>query len=113
MTGEVEEVRQSLEMLRHEFEDLAVGGLRTVGPERLPLLRNLEDSFKKIGALHLASRLGDVANSIERDDGTAAEALMKAQASQRSFERLLTLEVARGTLNAFIATSEEEAEEHA
>lgn len=87
----MEEVVQTIERLQQTFEDLAVRGLRSCGPEQLTVLSSLHEELDRIGAAHLAGRLEDVIAKIQNDDRGSARALMRAQASLRVFERLLTL----------------------
>ena len=88
----MEEVVQTIERLQQTFEDLAVRGLRSCGAEQLTVLTSLHDELERIGASHLAGRIEDVISGIKNDDRSSARALMRAQASLRVFERLLTLE---------------------
>lgn len=92
----MEEVVQTIERLQQTFEDLAVRGLRSCGPEQLTVLTSLHEELDRIGAAHIAGRLEDVIAKIRNDDRGSARALMRAQASLRVFERLLTL----GTVEA-------------
>lgn len=92
----MEEVVQTIERLQQTFEDLAVRGLRSCGPEQLTVLSSLHEELDRIGAAHIAGRLEDVIAKIRNDDRGSARALMRAQASLRVFERLLTL----GTVEA-------------
>ncbi len=55
------------------------------------MLSSLHEELDRIGAAHLAGRLEDVIAKIQNDDRGSARALMRAQASLRVFERLLTL----------------------
>lgn len=89
---DVKEVVQTIERLQHSFEDLAVRGLRSCGADQLQVLSILHEELDRIGAAHLAGRLEDLIEKIRNDDRGAARALMRAQASLRVFERLLTLE---------------------
>lgn len=105
--SEVAEIIQTVERLEGELADLAIRGLRAVGTEHLASLRGLREEFERIGATHLAGRIGDVIDAIENDDRRGAAALMKAQASLRVFERILTLDVVRGTLQSLIVDEED------
>jgi hypothetical protein len=98
--SETAEVIRAVERLRGEFDDLAVRGLRTAGPEHLASLDALRDEFRRVGAEHLAGLIGAVAEAIRANDRAAARALLRAQASLRVFERVLTLEVAAEALAA-------------
>jgi hypothetical protein len=93
-----EEVVQTIQRLQSTFEDLSVRGLRTVGGEQLKMLSSLHEELDRIGAAHLAGRLEAVIAGIRNDDRSSARALMKAQASLRVFERILTLETAEGKM---------------
>ncbi|MBS2003460.1 MAG: hypothetical protein U0103_22135 [Candidatus Obscuribacterales bacterium] len=89
---EVQEVVQTIERLQHSFEDLAIRGLRSCGPDQLQVLSALHEELDRIGAAHLAGRLEDLIEKVRNDDRGSARALMRAQASLRVFERLVTLE---------------------
>ena len=95
-----EEIVQTMDLLQTAFEDLAVRGLRSAGPRDLATLRMVREEFERIGAGHLAGQIAAVVQAIENDDRGAARALLRAQASLRVFERILTLEVAGGLLEA-------------
>jgi hypothetical protein len=88
----LEEVVQTVERLQQSFEDLSVRGLRSCGVDQLQVLTALHEELDRIGAAHLAGRLEDLIEKIRSDDRDSARALMRAQASLRVFERLLTLE---------------------
>ena len=107
----MEEVVQTIERLQQTFEDLAVRGLRSCGPEQLTVLSSLHEELDRIGAAHLAGRLEDVIAKIRSHDRGSARALMRAQASLRVFERLLTLgtvESEMTRLKALLAGDDEE-----
>ena len=109
--AETDEIVQTIERLQSAFEDLAVRGLRSAGPADLATLTALREEFERIGADHLAGRIVAVIDAIRNDDRAAAAALLRAQASLRVFERVLTLEVAADSLQALLASGEEEDEE--
>jgi hypothetical protein len=94
-----EEVVQTIQRLQSTFEDLSVRGLRTVGGEQLKMLSSLHEELNRIGAAHIAGRLEAVIAGIKNDDRSSARALMKAQASLRVFERILTLETAESKMS--------------
>ena len=100
MTDGVGEIVYTLGRLQAELEDLAVGGLRAAGPERLPALKALRDDLGRAGAAAIATRLDALVEAIRDDRREAGAALMRAQAGVRLFERLLTLEVAAARLAA-------------
>jgi len=88
---EIDEVLQTIELLQGEFEDLAMRGLRATGPQHLAKLDTLAAECQRIGADHLAGRIGSLTEAI-RNDREAAAALLRAQTSLRVFERILTLQ---------------------
>lgn len=96
----VDEIVQTVERLDREFTELVMQGLRAVGPKHLASLAALRDEFSRIGAAHLAERIGTLVTAIKADDRGSAEALLRAQTSLRVFERLLTLQTQRATLQA-------------
>lgn len=95
---DIGEIVQTIERLQGEFEDLAVRGLRTAGTVHLGSLETLREEFERIGAGHLAGRIAEVVTAIRNDDRGAAGALLRAQASLRVFERVLSLEAAGAML---------------
>jgi hypothetical protein len=106
----LDEITFTLSRLQAEIEDLAVGGLRAAGPDRLGWLEATREDLGCVGALHLASRLEALTTAIRANDRSAADALMRTQASLRIFERLLTLETAGAWLMT-LTGAEEEGEE--
>ena len=109
----VEEVVQTIERLQQTFEDIAVRGLRSCGAEQLTMLTSLHEELDRIGAAHMAGRLEDVITKIRNDDRGSARALMRAQASLRVFERLLTLgtvEAEMTRLQAFLSGDDDESD---
>jgi hypothetical protein len=106
--AEIDEIVQAVERLQGQFEDLGVRGLRAAGADQLRALTALREEFERIGAGHLAGRIAAVCDALRNGDSSAAAALLRAQASLRVFERVLTLEVARETLRALVPAGEEE-----
>ena len=99
MSGDIEAVTYTLRRLQAEMEDLSVGGLRAVGPERAPALLGLSSELERVGAAHVAERLRVLAESMRDGESSAAGALLRAQASLRVFERVLTLRWVEGSLD--------------
>jgi hypothetical protein len=64
----------------------------------LARLSALREEFERIGAGHLAGRIAAVVEALRSQDHKSAVALLRAQASLRVFERLLTLEVSANLL---------------
>jgi hypothetical protein len=98
MIDHVQEIISCIEELQHLFQDLIIGGLRTIGPERLPEVESLRDEFLSIGAGHIATHLSALADDIREDRCESAGTLMRAQAAVQMFERVLTLEVVKSQL---------------
>lgn len=94
----LDEITHTIERLRGELEALAVRGIRAAGPDDVALLKAAGEEFERIGAAHMAERIGDVVQGIEQNDRAAAAALLRAQTSLRLFDRVLTLEVAEAAL---------------
>jgi hypothetical protein len=103
-----DEVVQLIQRLEREFQDLAARGLRTVGPQHLASLEAICDELARTNAVHLAGRIEKVVEAIRNDDRGAAAALLRAQATLRLFERMLTKEVAAATLEAVLAEQGED-----
>ncbi len=111
MSDELDEIRHTLRRLQDELEDLTVGGLRAVGPERLPMLEALGEDFGRIGAAHLAERLKALTEGIRADRRDAAGALLRTKSSLRLFERILTLRTVESRFAALAGAGEIELEE--
>jgi hypothetical protein len=92
------EIVQTIEHLQRTFEDLMLRGLKAAGPGEINTLTNIREECERIGAYHLASRVGAIVEAIQSGSRTGAEALMKAQTSLRLFDRILTLDAAREAL---------------
>src|SRR4051812_26753021 len=105
--NEITEVLQTIDRLHAVLADLAVRGLRSAGPAQLTPLEALREEFARVGAGHLASRLGELLEAVRQDDRGSASALLRAQTSLRLFERLLTLEHAQRLLGALLPEEEE------
>lgn len=107
---ETVEIVQTIEHVQSAFEDLAVRGLHSAGPEHLATLSALREEFERISAGHLAGRIAAVVEALRGGESGAAVALMRAQASLRVFERVLTLQIAAQTLSALLESAEAENE---
>jgi hypothetical protein len=103
----LDEITHTIERLRGQLEALAVRGIRAAGPDDVALLKAAGEEFERIGAEHLAERIGDVVRGIEQNDRHAAAALLRAQTSLRLFDRVLTLDVAAGVLETLLAEDED------
>ena len=99
-SAEHEEILFSVERARKCLEELVVRGLSSVEPQALGELRMLKSELERVGASHLSERLETLAERIERGASDASKALLSAQTSLRVFERVLTLEAARGELES-------------
>lgn len=64
VSADIEEVVSTVQRLQHTFEDLVVGRLQFLGPQRLPVLEAMQDEFQRIGADHLTQRLGGLIDAI-------------------------------------------------
>jgi hypothetical protein len=104
---ETAEIVQTIEHVQSTFEGLAVRGLRSAGPEQVATLSALREEFERIGAGHLAGRIAAVVEALSGSEAKAAAALMRAQASLRVFERVLTLQIAAQTLSTLLEPEEQ------
>jgi hypothetical protein len=104
--AELDEIVQTVERLQNALEELSVRGLRSAGGEQLAVLEALREEFERIGAGHLAGRVATLASAVRAGERSAAAALLRAQASLRVFERILTLEAAGETLRALVGEEE-------
>jgi len=96
--SEVLEIQQVIEHLQGVLENLITRGLSSAGLAERNALTTLGEELKRIGAGHLADRVLVLREALETDVDDGPSLLFKAQASLRVFERVLTLEVARGAL---------------
>jgi hypothetical protein len=101
------EIIQTIDRLQTCLEELSVRGLRSTGPQDLKGLSALREEFQRIGADHLAGRISTVIEGIRNDDRSAAASLLRAQASLRVFERILTLDQAEAALQSILPPTEE------
>jgi len=106
---ETAEIVQTIEHVQSAFEDLMIRGLRSAGPEHLATLSAMREEFERIGAGHLAGRIAAVVEALRCGEAGAA-ALLRAQASLRVFERVLTLQVAAETLSTLVESADAEGE---
>lgn len=104
---ETAEIVQTIEHVQSAFEDLTVRGLQSAGPEHVATLSALREEFDRIGAGHFAGRIATVVEALRGGEPRAATALLRAQASLRVFERVLTLQVAAQTLSPLLEPKEE------
>jgi len=104
--SEVLEIQQIVEHLQGVLENLITRGLRSAGVAERNALGTLGDEFTRIGAGHLAQRVQALREALEADDADGPNRLLKAQASLRLFERVLTLDVARGAMGHWKAAQE-------
>ncbi len=100
---EIAELRDALDRLHAALDDLAVRGLRAAGPQILTRLTALRDEFRGAGAEQIAGRLTTILEAVRADDRASAAALLRAMTAVRLLDRMLTLEVAAGTIAASIA----------
>ena len=107
MSDETGEFAYTLARIQAELEDLAVGGLRVAGPERVPIIEALREDLEKVGAASLAGSLETLATAIREGQREAGAALMRAQAGLRLFDRLLTLDLAAARLAALAGENDD------
>jgi hypothetical protein len=98
IVDEIAELRSALDRLHAAMDDLVVRGVRAAGAQELARLNALRDEFRTAGAEHVAERLATLIDAIAAGERNAAPALMRAVATFRLFDRMMTLEVARATL---------------
>src|SRR4051812_39260419 len=95
---ERDEVANTIETVRRSLEELVVRGVRAAGSEHARRLEGLRDELARRDAHHMASRLGELGESLSRGDARAAGLLFRAQTSLRVFERVMTLDIASALL---------------
>ena len=108
---EIAELRDALDRLHAAMDDLVVRGVRSAGPQEVARLVALRDEFRTAGAEHLAEKLTTLVDAVNAGERSAAPALMRAVTTFRLFDRMLTLEAARGAQSAVEQGEVEEAVE--
>jgi hypothetical protein len=100
--SEVDEILLTVDNLKQVLENLLMRGLRSAGAAEWNTLNALRSEFTRIGAAHLAERIGVLHDALQNDPRAAAPALLHTQTSLRLFERILTLEAAGDALGALV-----------
>ncbi len=100
------EIVQVIDRLRSQFEDLAIRGLRAAGAADLAKLRLLREELERVGAGHMASQIAAIVDAIDRGERSSAQALLRAQASLRVFERILTLSITGAAIRSQLAVED-------
>lgn len=108
---EIAELRDALDRLHAAMDDLVVRGVRAAGASDIAKLSALRDEFRTAGAEHLAEKLVTLIDAVQAGERSAAAALMRAVTTFRLFDRVLTLEVARGALLPPLDATEPEGDE--
>ena len=104
---DIDEVARTIDRVREALDTLALRGVRAAGPPEIAALQSHRDSLRRSGAPHLAASLEALLQGIRDSRRDAARTLLRARASVRLFERLLTLRSVRMSLRAALATKEE------
>lgn len=94
----LEEIVDTVDRLKAEFEAIAIRGIRASGGDDIALLKAAGEELERIGAAHLSQCVAELVAAIETSDASAAAALLRAQTSLRLFDRILTLDVAESSL---------------
>ena len=93
--GDLAEERDQLVYLTRRlaelFDELAIRGLRSLGPADLERLDRSREALHGLGAAHLADRVSRLRQAVEADQHSGA-ALLAARTSLELFERVLSRE---------------------
>lgn len=103
---ELQQVLQALQHGRTLLDDLVVRGVRAAGPAEHGRLDALREELSRVGARHLADRLGALSQAMRADDPGATTGLLRAQTSLYLFDRVLTLRVVEAELAAMVGPEE-------
>jgi len=106
LSDEMQEIAEAVERLKKALDDVAVRGLRALGGEQFKSLVAMHDELARVGAGHLAGCLDDVIRAVREDDRDGPAALLRAQATLRLFDRVMTLEVAEKAYQVLLAADE-------
>ncbi len=104
--AEIGEVASTLEHVREVLDQVVVRGLRASGAREVAALESHAEALERAGAQHLAGALRTVARGVESGERSAARELLRARASVRLFERLLTLRAAGIAWDGALSPSE-------
>lgn len=104
MTTELDEVAETVETLRDGFETLFVRGVAASSASDRKGLAARAEAWERMGAQHVASRARAALAAVDADSRDAQAKLLGAYTSLHSFERLLSLDVARETWDRYLAS---------
>ncbi|MBD8528011.1 hypothetical protein [Pseudomarimonas arenosa] len=91
-----------VEHLTELLDAAVVRGLRAMRAEDIARLSHHRDELREIGAEHLAQSLDRLLQALADGHRSSAAALLKARASVRVFERLLSLRTVTAALQSAI-----------
>jgi hypothetical protein len=95
-----------IERLQRDIADLAIRGLRVVGPQHLASLETVHDELSRINASYLAEQIGGLIAAIRADDPTASRRLMQMQTTLKLFERMVTQQAVSESIQAMLDVQE-------
>ena len=98
--GDIEEVASTLDHLREALDAVVVRGLRACGAGEIARLESHRDALERAGAVHLVASLEAILDAIRSGSADGPRVLLRARASVRTFERLLTLRAVRASYDA-------------
>jgi hypothetical protein len=103
---ELEEVGRTADAIRAELETAFVRGLATSTPNDRRALGLHTEEWERIGAHHVATRLRAALSAVDRDAKDAPRQFLAAYTTLHAFERVLSVEAARGAWQGFLAARE-------
>ena len=104
--SELLEVGRTADAIRAELEAAFVRGLATSTPSDRRTLTLHTEEWERIGAHHVAARLRAALTAADREAKDAPRQFLSAYTSLHAFERVLSVEVARGAWRDFLAARE-------
>lgn len=89
------------------LDEVVVRGMRASGPDELSRLHQQRDALAQMGANHLTEALDELLADLRSGRREGARTLLKARASVRVFERLLSLRAVAEALSDGLQLSQE------
>lgn len=103
MSAQLEEVGRTADAIRSDIETAFVRGLATSNKSDRRGLEARTEEWERVGAHHVATKLRAALRAADADAKDAPNKFLSAYTSLHAFERVLSLEVARGAWASFLA----------
>ncbi|AKU93942.1 hypothetical protein AKJ09_00606 [Labilithrix luteola] len=108
MSAQLEEVGRTADAIRSDIETAFVRGLATSSKGDRRGLEARTEEWERVGAHHVATRLRAALRAADADTKDAATKFLSAYTSLHAFERVLSLEAARGAWATYRASRDDD-----